>query len=820
MGSIFDLPPELRALTTHLSYDDRPSAIIYGSNEIAYQNAAFRDLALTAHEVQLALGHVREAKGLKINVRESVLAGSDGWRQAEVLDGWKTLVKLGGHGQPLASDTHLQSPEQDDAFDWTRYEIPDLSPWLCYVRDFDWSSTHLGPMSSWDPLLRSVMLHVQSNPQPRALLLGHSPRDQIFIYNEACIPLFDGLSRFGRLVREAWADLYEGIRLEIEAATRGKPMTLLELPIIMERAGRVEETFFDSTLLPIAGEDGRVIGLLDELIEITQTVRGKHRRRSILAISTQIAKASTLSELWPAFVAGLETAVEDVSYAILYSVRTDRDNCAAATAENLVLEGRIGLPVDSPSFLDVCLQAWRCGDVVTLRSEDGTLPPAVNVLESHRAFGSEVVQAKVAPITSAVGNEILAVLVVGLNPRRPYDDEFSIWVTLIADLLRKTATLIQLPEEQRRAQQLSNELNDSLVEQLRTTTQQAERNEAKFQRMAESAPQGMYMFDSEGRTLHVNDRYLAIVGQTREQHTTRDAWKDQVHEDDLEKFSEAWHTLLQKKPVTIEYRLKRRWHSVDDRTGDNLDNETWLLANAFPDIGADGKVVNVMGWLTDISHQKLADKLQAQRLNEALENKRQSENFIDMTSHEMRNPLSAILQSADSIVHTLTTIGMPILGENMSLSPDTADEIIDAAQTVILCAQHQKRIVDDILTLSKLDASLLLISPDKVQPPVLVKKALEMYKSELVHADIETTLCVEQSYKDLGVDWIVLDPSRLLQVIINLLTNAIKFTQYAKVRNITVCLGASLERPTGQHHHVKFIPVRSPAFSVHCIRPR
>jgi len=114
--------------------------------------------------------------------------------------------------------------------------------------------------------------------------------------------------------------------------------------------------------------------------------------------------------------------------------------------------------------------------------------------------------------------------------------------------------------------------------------------------------------------------------------------------------------------------------------------------------------------------------------------------------------------------HTLTSVGMPLMGEDMSISPETADEIVDAAQTIILCAQHQKRIVDDILTLSKLDASLLVISPDRVQPPNLVKKALEMYKSELAHACIDASLCIEQSYEDLNLDWVVLDSSRLLQV--------------------------------------------------------
>lgn len=81
-----------------------------------------------------------------------------------------------------------------------------------------------------------------------------------------------------------------------------------------------------------------------------------------------------------------------------------------------------------------------------------------------------------------------------------------------------------------------------------------------------------------------------------------------------------------------------------------------------------------------------------------------------------------------------------------------------------------------------------------------------MYEAEMARADITANVEIEETYEDLGVDWVVLDPSRLLQVVINLLTNSIKFTQCCDERKITICLGASLERPTGRHHHVDFIP--------------
>lgn len=104
-----------------------------------------------------------------------------------------------------------------------------------------------------------------------------------------------------------------------------------------------------------------------------------------------------------------------------------------------------------------------------------------------------------------------------------------------------------------------------------------------------------------------------------------------------------------------------------------------------------------------------------------------------MTSHEMRNPLSAILQSADGINTTLEEAHrLPNAGSGVVIDDAAYEAILDSAQTIALCAQHQKRIVDDILSLSKLDASLLVVTPGEVDPISTVKHALKLHHQELV----------------------------------------------------------------------------------------
>jgi signal transduction histidine kinase len=156
----------------------------------------------------------------------------------------------------------------------------------------------------------------------------------------------------------------------------------------------------------------------------------------------------------------------------------------------------------------------------------------------------------------------------------------------------------------------------------------------------------------------------------------------------------------------------------------------------------------------------------------------------------MRNPLSAILQCADEISVTLSELRST---ESLSEAQATVvDSSIDAAQTVTLCGLHQKRIVDDVLTLSKLDSAMLLVTPVAVQPATVVQRALKMFECQLQNADIVLEFDIHESFHSLRINWVRLDPSRLLQVLINLTTNVRRALRDRNTRPLT----NSLYRPS------------------------
>ncbi|KAL2051492.1 hypothetical protein ABVK25_008154 [Lepraria finkii] len=354
----------------------------------------------------------------------------------------------------------------------------------------------------------------------------------------------------------------------------------------------------------------------------------------------------------------------------------------------------------------------------------------------------------------------------------------------------------------RRAAKLAAQDRIELSEQLAVRTQQAVESETKFTRMAEFAPVGIFIADSTGKITYLNDKWYEITKVPRALEGN-DEWMNSITTEDRENVRKLWLDLVHNAiPMHAEIRFNTTWVDQNGNKGD-----TWVLASAFPEKGEDGKVEVIFGSVTDISQQKWAEHFEKRRMEEAVEMKRQQENFIDITSHEMRNPLSAILQCADEITTSLTDLQVD--GFPQGATAELVKNAIDASGIIALCAQHQKRIVDDILTLSKLDSALLLVTPCDVQPMTVVQRALKMFDGEVHTADIKLNFQVDSSIQKFGIEWVRLDPSRLLQVLINLTTNAIKFTTTQEKRVINVTLAASLERPNKEGNIVSYFPTRS-----------
>ncbi|TKA39371.1 hypothetical protein B0A54_10390 [Friedmanniomyces endolithicus] len=198
--------------------------------------------------------------------------------------------------------------------------------------------------------------------------------------------------------------------------------------------------------------------------------------------------------------------------------------------------------------------------------------------------------------------------------------------------------------------------------------------------------------------------------------------------------------------------------------------------------------------LVDITSEKRAEISERKAAQAAEARRGQQERFIDMISHEIRNPLSAVMHSTEDIEDAISNeahIEVPAIRE--------------AVETINLCLQHQRNIVDDVLSYSKLDASMLSLVPRACRPTETLANTLKMFQPEFRKQGLQFDFKIDHTYVEYEIDWVMADTSRVGQILINLISNAIKFTARASGKKcITVIVGVSMVRPTSYPPNLVF----------------
>ncbi|KPM40680.1 hypothetical protein AK830_g5837 [Neonectria ditissima] len=703
----------------------------------------------------------------------------------------------------------FQSQPAKSIFDWTKIPITECLPeHIRFARSVDWASTPLGPIEDWQADLRAMSNLIMGSPHPAAMYWGPQ---FVCIYNAAYLEMAGQKhpQLMGACYQDAWPEIWDEIKPVFKSALEAGQATMKhENQLFINRHEFLEEAFFSWSIVPLVGGDGEVVGLYNPAFENTRRRVNERRMFMLREIGERTATATSVGGFWPQVKKGLEYNEHDVPFALIYSVKDDNESEVSslhsgslAHSPQLVLEGSLGAPDGHPaalSNLDLRLsnegfapfmrQSMASGGVpIVLSKENGTIPSHLTEGLQWRGFGDPSGTLVVFPVTpTTTGDTVSGFIIMGVNPRRPYDEDYELFIHLLSrQLATSMASVLLFEEEIRRGQKAARLAaldRQELSLQLYLRTQEAVESEYRFTRMAEFAPVGMFIANFAGKISYCNDMWWQISRHSREEDSV-DTWMDSVRDEDRSSLEVAWNRLLKDKvTICVEFRFK-----CSQRSGDKT-IDTWVLMSAYPEKTQDGSFKLIFGCITDISSQKWAEKVQTERREEAVELKRQQENFIDITSHEMRNPLSAILQCADQIANNISAFE----SHAERAEVDTLlDNCLDAANTINLCASHQKRIVDDILTLSKLDSNLLAVTPVDDQPVRVVQRALKMFESELIAHDIEFDFNVDDSFERHSVTWVKLDPSRLRQVLINLMTNAIKFTQGREKRYISVSLSAS-----------------------------
>ncbi|MDX2115377.1 MAG: PAS domain S-box protein [Planctomycetota bacterium] len=260
--------------------------------------------------------------------------------------------------------------------------------------------------------------------------------------------------------------------------------------------------------------------------------------------------------------------------------------------------------------------------------------------------------------------------------------------------------------------------------------------------------------DRRGRIIDINTGFARISGYTREELLGQDhrILNSGLHPRSF--WVEMWRTIATGRPWRGE---------VCNRAKDG--SLYWVDSTIVPFVGADGVIERYVSIRFDITEKKRAQSdLEAARAQAENANRAKSE-FLANMSHEIRTPMTAILGYADLLAES----------DDRPLDPAERRQHVE---TIKRNGEHLLAIINDILDLSKIEAGKVTVEALETRPCDIVRDVMRLMdvKSRAKH------ITLDAEYLTPVPERIVTDPIRVRQVLVNLIGNAIKFTETGGVR--------------------------------------
>lgn len=254
-----------------------------------------------------------------------------------------------------------------------------------------------------------------------------------------------------------------------------------------------------------------------------------------------------------------------------------------------------------------------------------------------------------------------------------------------------------------------------------------------------SVPDAIYFKDARGRFIRANHSLAARLGLDDPQQAVGKTGFElpgfehalSVHQQD---------DVVLRSGVAEPYKLERR-EGPDGRGA-------WDLVSRLPLSDADGNVVGIIGIFRDVTEQKRNQE----KIHEAVARRDQ---FLAMLSHELRNPLGALVTATRLL-------------RDAEPSPERSARLLDVLTRQ---SQQMSRLLDDLLEVSRVTQDKIELRKSVVDVRPIVEEAAEAARELLSARGIELTVKLEN--QPLFVDC---DPARVQQIQANLLSNAAKYT--------------------------------------------
>lgn len=318
------------------------------------------------------------------------------------------------------------------------------------IRQFDWDKTTLGNPAQWPQSLKTCVRIMLSSKQPIWIGWG----DQLIkLYNDAYIDIVRGKHpiALGQPASVVWKDIWRDIEPLLSRAMEKDEGTYVESQLlIMERSGFPEETYYTFSYTPVLGADGLPLGIICYNTADTERIINERSLKTMQQLDT-VAQKKNEQEVYAQATKALSGNPRDFPFSLVYKIKNDGSSAEIVACSGFAekpVDGRIDLNNDD-TVASGLLKAISENRIVESAMDGQWQEVPKGAWDIHPRFFVDI------PIKSATRQFPLAVLTVGLNPYRKFDDAYRNFIQMIADQIALgVSNTLAYEEERKRAEAL------------------------------------------------------------------------------------------------------------------------------------------------------------------------------------------------------------------------------------------------------------------------------------------------------------------------------------------------------------------------------
>jgi PAS domain S-box-containing protein len=391
------------------------------------------------------------------------------------------------------------------------------------IRDRDWAASAIGTRHSWPQSLRGAMNLVLHSKFPMFVLWG---AERVVLYNDAYVPILGDKhpDALGRRFSDVWPEVRDEIEPIIDRAYAGEASYFEDLPVVLERGGYPELTYFTFSYSPIYDESGVVAGAFCACTETTKNVLAERRQAFQLDLENRLRILSDPLDI----IAAAEEALGihlgasrvgygdvDVTERFFTTPRNWTDGSVAHSAGTHDLAGF------GPEVLDT----MRRGEALVIH--DVRTDERCSMPDRLAAFDF-IETSAVITVSLIKNNRLTAALYVhSRSPRWWTNSE----VELVKDVAERTWSAVERArsEEARRAV------------------------EAQMARVLENITEGFVLLDRNFRVLQINQAGLRLERRAASEIIGRTHWEAWADSEASEVGRLYKRAMAERMPVSLEH---------------------------------------------------------------------------------------------------------------------------------------------------------------------------------------------------------------------------------------------------------------------------